>query len=105
MLVAGDLVGAAAFVLVANLALHPPRDPQQQEAAGEDQADDLQQLRDHEGEGDPQHQRRKDADHDDLLALLGGKAGRERPDDDRIVAGQDDVDQQDLEEGGERRGG
>ena len=51
--------GAGAFVLVAKLALHPPRDPQQQQAAGEHQADDLQQLGDDQREGDPQHQRGK----------------------------------------------
>ena len=44
MLVAGDLVRAGALALVAQLAPHPPRDPQQQQAAGEDQADDLEQL-------------------------------------------------------------
>ena len=59
MLVAHDLLGPGALVLVAKLALHPPCDPQQQEAAGEHQADDLQQLRDEQREGDPQHQRRE----------------------------------------------
>src|SRR6476469_5026764 len=45
MLVARDLVGATAFLLVAKLAVHPPGDPQQQDAACQDQADDLQELR------------------------------------------------------------
>ena len=44
-----------------------------------------------------------DADHDDLLALLRRKARGQRADDDRIVAGKHDVDEQDLEESGERR--
>ena len=50
---------------------------------------------------DAQHQRREDADQDDLLALLGGQARGQRADDDRIVAGQHEVDHQHLEEGGE----
>ena len=37
-----------------------------------------------------------------FLRCSGGQARRERADDDRIVAGKDDVDQQDLEEGCER---
>ena len=39
-----------------------------------------------------------------LRALLGRQAGRKRADDDRIVAGQHEVDHQHLEEGGERAG-
>ena len=58
---------------------------------------------DDQREGDAQHQRRDDADHDDLLALLGRQARGERADDDRIVAGKHDVDEQDLEEGGDAR--
>ena len=38
-----------------------------------------------------------------LRALLGGQAGGERADDDRIVAGEDEVDHQHLGEGGDRR--
>ena len=52
---------------------------------------------------DAQHQRGDDADEDDLLALLGGKARGQRADDDRIVAGQHQVDHQHLEEGREGR--
>ena len=39
-----------------------------------------------------------------LLALLGGQAGRERADDDRIVARQHQIDHQHLDEGGKGRG-
>ena len=103
MLVAEDLLGARALAGVAKVAPHPPRDPQQQQAADQDQADDLHQLGDDQREGDAQHQRREDADQDDLPALLGGQAGGERTDDDRIVAGEHEVDHQHLEEGGEGR--
>ena len=99
-----DFARAGAFVLVPELAVHAPGDPQQQDAAGEHQADDLKQLGNDEREGDPQHERGEDADQDDLLALLRRKPRGERADDDRIVAGEDDVDQQDLDEGGERAG-
>ena len=51
-------------------------------------------------ESDAQHQRGEHADHDHLAALLGRQAGRQRADDDRIVAGQDQVDHQHLDEGG-----
>ena len=85
------------------VAPHPPRDPQQQQAADQDQPDDLQQLGDDQREDDAQHQRRDDADEDDLAPLLGGQARGQRADDDRIVAGQHQVDHQHLEEGRERR--
>ena len=103
MLVADDLLGAGAFVLVAKLAVHPPRDPQQQDAAGEHQADDLQQLVTTSAKTIRSTSAASDADHDDLLALLGGQARGERADDDRIVAGKHDVDEQDLEESRDRR--
>ena len=44
MLVASDLVRSRVFVRVAQLAIHAPRDPEQKQAAGEHETNDLKQL-------------------------------------------------------------
>ena len=59
------------------------------------------QLRRHQREHDAQAGRRGDADQDCLGALMGGQAGGGKADDDGIVAGQHQVDHDDLEESGE----
>src|SRR6185369_10228681 len=105
MLVANDLFGTGAFALVVKLAEHLPRDPEEEDSAGEDQSYDLQQLADDKREDDSQHERREHADHDDLAPLRDRKAGRQRSNDNRIVARKNDVDHQDLKEGGNRRRG
>ena len=46
----------------------------------------------------------KNADQDYLPALPRGQPGGESADDDRIVTCEHDVDEQDLDEGGERAG-
>ncbi len=76
--------------------------PEQQDAAGEQQADDRQQLDGDAGERDAQHRGGDDADQDGAPALLRRQAGGGEPDDDGIVAGQHQVDHDDLEEGGDR---
>ena len=81
------------------LAPHLPAHPQQQDAAGEQQADDLEKLRGEEREDDAQDRGGDDADQDRLVALLLRQAGRGKADDDGIVAGQHQVDHDDLEEG------
>jgi len=103
MLVAGDFGRTARMHSFAQLAPHLPRDPDQQQAADKDQADDLHQLGHDEREGDAQHERREHADDDHLAPLVGGKPRRERADDDRIVARQYDVDHQHLQESGKGR--
>ena len=81
----------------AQLAPHLPADPKQQNAAGEQQPNDLQQL-DRDGcEADAQDRGGHDADQDRLLALTLGEPGGGKPDDDRIVAGQHQVNHDDLE--------
>src|SRR5215203_5313561 len=102
MLVADDFVGAGALVWMAELAPHAPRDPEQEQAAREDEANNLEQLSDGESERDPEDQRSKHADHDHLAPLRGRKSGRERSHHDRIVASKHEVDQQDLEKGSKR---
>ena len=82
----------------AQLAPHFPADPEQQQSAGEQQADDLKQLRGDAGEADAHQRGRADADQDGLGALLFRQAGGRQPDDDRIVAGKHEVDEDDFEE-------
>ena len=87
--------------IVADFAPEFPADPEQQQTAGEDQPDDAHQPRHDQREEDTQHQRGADADQDDLLALLGGETGGEGTDDDRVVAGQDEIDHQNRSERGQ----
>jgi len=47
-------------------------------------------------ENDPQHHGGAGAEHDGLLLLRGGQRARRQCDDDGVVAGQDDVDPDDL---------
>jgi hypothetical protein len=65
---------------------------QQQDAAGEQQADDRQQLGGDQGEQDAQDGGGEDADKDRLAPLLPGQAGSGKADHDRIVPGEDKVD-------------
>jgi hypothetical protein len=88
-------------VVGAQLAPQLPAHPQQQDAAGEQQADDLQQLGGEQGEDDAQHGGGDDAPQDGAAPLLGGQPGRGHADDDGVVAGQRHVDDHDLDEGGE----
>ena len=81
----------------AQLAPHLPAHPEQQDAAGQQQADDLQQLHRDAGEADAQDRGGEDADQNRLVALVLGQAGGCKPDDDRIVAGEHQVDHHDLE--------
>ena len=73
--------------------------------AREQKPDDLQQLGRHAGEHDAQDGRSDDADQDRLVALVLWKTGRRQSDDDGVVAGQNQIDHDDLEEGGQRLGG
>jgi hypothetical protein len=88
--------------LLAQLAPHLPADPQQQEAAGQQQADHAQQPGGDQGEGDPQHDRRAQAVENDLLAVLGRQAAGSQAHGHGVVAGQDQVDHQNLQQSGQR---
>ena len=63
----------------ADLAVHLPAHPQQQDAAGERQADDGEQLHGNGGEGDAQDHRADNAPEDDLGAQLGATREAARP--------------------------
>ena len=93
----------AALLLLrrAQFAPHLPGDPQQQDAAGEQQADDRQEPHGNESEADAHRRRGDDADHDHAPPPLRRQAGRGQADDHRVVAGQHQVDHDDLEEGGD----
>ena len=81
------------------LAPHLPAHPQQQDAAGEEQADDLEKLGGEKREHDAQHRGGDDADQDRLVALLLRQPRRREADHDGVVAGQHQVDHDHLEEG------
>jgi hypothetical protein len=80
------------------LAPHLPAYPQQQNAAGEQQADHLQELGRHRREGDAQQRRRDDADEDRARALRCRQTGGREADNDRIVPGQNQVDHDHLQQ-------
>ena len=90
--------------LLAQLAPHLPAHPEQQHAAGKQQADHLQELGRDAGKDDAQRGRGHDADDDGAAALIGRQARSREPDDDGVVAGEHEVDQDDLEQRGQRVG-
>ena len=82
---------------VAQLAPHLPAHPKQQNAAREQQPDDLQQLNRYGSEADAQERGGQYADQDRFPALSFGQPGGCQPDDDCVVAGEHQVDHDDLE--------
>ena len=86
--------------LLAQFAPHLPAHPQQQQAAGQQQADDGQQLDGDQGEADAQHDGGGQADQDRLLALLRRQGGGGQAHGDGVVAGQHQIDHQHLAERG-----
>ena len=82
----------------AQFAEHFPAHPEQQDAAREGDADNAQKLGRGNGEDDSQQGRRRDAEQDRASPLLGGKPCRRHADDNRVIAGQYDVDEQHLTE-------
>ncbi|MCY1239654.1 hypothetical protein D9M72_524640 [compost metagenome] len=107
----GRVAASAAFacrvscLLLADFAPHLPADPQQQNTAGEQEADDFQELDRDAGERDAQHSCRDDADEDDLLALLRRQPGGGKADDDGVVAGKNQIDDDDLQKRCQTGGG
>jgi hypothetical protein len=84
--------------LVLDLAVHLPAHPEQQDAAGERQANDGQQLHGHGRKGDAQRDGSRNAPEDHPGAQIGRHAGGGETNDDGIVAGEDQVDDDDLGE-------
>ena len=94
----GPVCGGFGRVHGAQLAPHLPAHPQQQQPAGEQQADDLEQLRGDGGEADAHRRGGADPDQDRLGALVFRQAGGGKADDDGIVAGQHQIDEDDFDE-------
>ncbi|MNS99776.1 hypothetical protein D3C72_1341880 [compost metagenome] len=86
--------------LFAQFAPHLPAHPQQQEAARQQQADDGQQLHGDQGQADAHDDGGGQADQDGLAALFLGQGGGGQAHGHGVVAGQDQVDHQNLAEGG-----
>ena len=80
------------------LAPHLPAHPQQENAAGKQQSHDLQQLYCDSREADPQGRGSQYAGQDGLFPLVLRQSGSGKPDNDRIVAGEHQVDHHDLKE-------
>ncbi|MNL53617.1 hypothetical protein D3C87_1768800 [compost metagenome] len=80
---------------------HFPADPQKQNAASEQQADDLQQLRGCQCKTDTQQRSGNDANQNCLGALFLRQACRSKADDDGIVTSQNQIDHDNLREGGQ----
>jgi len=84
------------------IAPHLPAHPEQQQAAGQEQADDLQQLHRDQGEA-AQHDHRRAEPQDDRPALEPmGQARRRQADGDGVVPRQGEVDHHHLREGRQR---
>ena len=103
MFVSDNLVGPCGFSLVENLAIEVPADPEQQQAASQDQPDDLQQLHHDQGKYDPQHQCRANTDQNHLAPLVRRQAAGQCADNNRIIGGKNQIDQHHLPEGRQRR--
>ena len=80
----------------ADVAPEAPAHPQQQDAAGQGQPDDGQQLDRHHRHGDAQHHRGDKSPQDDFFTQVQGHPRRGQADDHGIVARQHDVDHQHL---------
>jgi hypothetical protein len=78
---------------------------QQRDATREQQTDDFQKLDSESRKHDPQHRRGKNPDQDCSPALFRHQAGRCKPDDDRIVAREHEVDHHHLKQRRESVGG
>lgn len=82
----------------AKFAPHLPADPEQQQAAGQQQPDDCQQIDCDAGKENTQNGRGQNADNDRLAALRGLEAGSGKADNHGIVAGENEVDSDDLQQ-------
>jgi hypothetical protein len=80
----------------AQLPVHFPADPQQQDAAGQRQANDGEELGGDEREKDAKGYGGANAPEDDLAALLERHRGGGHANHDGVIAGQDKVDGDDL---------
>jgi len=87
------------LVARAQLAPHLPAHPKEEDAAGQQQAHDLEELGGEEREDDAQHRRRNDAEQDRLVALVLRKPRRRQADHDGVVAGKRQVDADHHQEG------
>lgn len=95
--VAGALDAAAVLVLRHD---QLDADPQQQQAADQLQVGEGHQLDDEDREDDPEDDRTGGSREDRLVAILLRQIARSQRDHDRIVAGEDDIDADDLAERG-----
>ena len=72
-------------LVLPQVAPHLPAHPEQQEAPGEEQAHDAQQMHRDCREDYPQARGRGDSEHDRPVTLRCGEPGRSQADDDGVV--------------------
>ncbi len=82
----------------AQLTPHLPAYPEKQQAASEQQSDDCQKIDGDGSKQDAEHRCRQNADNDRLAALRSFQAGSSKADDDGVVAGENEVDSNDLQQ-------
>ena len=78
-----------------------PRHPQEEKPAGQHQADHVEKLGGEHGEEDAEQRCRGDADHDRLPARLVRQPRSGHSDHDRVVAGQNQIDDDHADERGQ----
>ena len=101
----GFALGAFLAALGAQVAPHLPADPEQQDAAGHQQADDFQQLGGDQRKADQHHHGARQPHDNGAAALMRRQAGGGHADGHGVVAGQRQVDHHHLEKRGDRAGG
>jgi hypothetical protein len=77
-------------------------DPEQEQAADDSKERNAQEFRNEEGENDAKADRRARAEHDAELALVLRKRATGHGDNNRIIAGEKDIDPNDLKERNEK---
>ena len=87
------------FGACAQFTPHLPAHPEQQHATHQQQAQDLEELRGHQGEDDAQHRSGDNAHQNGLVALFFRQARCRKTNDNGIVTRQHEVDHDDLAKG------
>ncbi len=84
-----------------DVAIEPPRHPHEEDASGQHQAQNVEDAGGDQGQADAQHHRQRHAPEHHLVAAAAGQPSGRRADHHGVVAGEHEIDQDDLKEGGE----
>jgi len=89
-------LGRLGLMPLPELAPHLPAHPEQEDAAGEEKADQLQELDGYDGQAQPQDDGGDEAVEYGLAPLLGRQASGREANGDSVVPGEGQVDHDDL---------